>query len=381
MIQLPDQNAFSEKYYKVPNSPSDSSPLQRANDNSGIILREREKYDIDYECMQQCNTWEFPSRNLRDVYPSPCPTEDEFLGLNIALCDWGLARFTDKQHINAVAPLKFKSPEMLIGVPWDQKTDIWTLGTQLVLLMTGRDAFWAEDCKGCYSELQHLWEMELDFGSFPRSFLDRGHTGFVNAHFNYGGEVWLQDDLVDLPPLDDRFTTFNDEDDKEDFINMLRHMMRIEPEKRSSAAELLKEPWLQDVVLGHEIPKTVKGPLKSSDAVRKVDSVIDSDSVRDSDSEHDSESVRDLDLEEVNSDMDNTELEALVSSSPKPSQLSEMATISSEASIPLEAETTTPLKALLLIGAAVMMACPMESLILVGLGVAVRTLSKVLKNI
>ncbi|RDI85583.1 hypothetical protein Vi05172_g4416 [Venturia inaequalis] len=411
MIRLPDQRAVSEKYYMVSDEPSDFSSLHSQGDSGEIILRERKKYDIDHAYMQEYNTWEFPSRNLREVYLSAFPTEDEFLGLNIALCDWGLARFTNKQHIDAVAPQNLKSPEMSIGAPWNEKSDIWTLGTQLVLLMTGGDAFSAQDEDGSYSALQHLHEMQLNFGSFPRSLLDSGHSGFVDAHFNYGGRVQSRKGLVNASPLEEWFGGFDDEDDERDFINLLRHMMRIDPKERSSAAELLREPWLRDVVLDHEIPKAVKIPLESAGKIRKpADSVIDSDSERDSDSEHgststrdldsehdsnstlDSDSVHDLELKEEESDTD-AEMDASVPPHSQSSQPRAMDAdlvepslhleedVKVEFSAPVEDETMAPETTLLLIGVAVMAACPMESLVFVGLGLAIHTFCKTLKNI
>ncbi|TID21657.1 CMGC/SRPK protein kinase [Venturia nashicola] len=356
----------SEKYCKVPNNPVDSGSLHRPNNNEDIMLRERENHGIDNEHTRQQNTWEFPSRSLRGLYLSQDPTEDEFLGLNVALCDWGLARFTDKQHIDAVAPPKFKSPEMTIGAPWDEKSDIWTLGTQIICLMTGSDPFWGEDGKGHYSELQHLHEMRLNFGSFPSSLLDRGHPGSVNAHFNYGGEVQFRKDLVNVPRLEEWFETFDDAKEKEDFINLLRHMMRIDPEERSSTAEILGEPWLRDVILDHEIPKAAQSPLETGTVQERVDSVIDAESVRDSDSEHDS-----------NSSSMPSEMDADLVEPPMPLG----AGITIEPSTTLEAETTTSETTLLLIGAAIMMTCPVESFIFLGLGVAVHTLFKTLEEI
>ncbi|KAE9975535.1 hypothetical protein BLS_002539 [Venturia inaequalis] len=411
MVQLPNPNAVGEKYYNVPNEPSDCSSPHQPKNSEDIILRERKNYDIDHACMQERNTWEFPSRSLRGLYLSPCPTEDEFLGLNIALCDWGLARFTDKQHIDAVAPQNLKSPEMSIGAPWNEKSDIWTLGTQLVLLMTGGDAFSAQDEDGSYSALQHLHEMQLNFGSFPRSLLDSGHSGFVDAHFNYGGRVQSRKGLVNASPLEEWFGGFDDEDDERDFINLLRHMMRIDPKERSSAAELLREPWLRDVVLDHEIPKAVKIPLESAGKIRKpADSVIDSDSERDSDSEHGSTSTRDLDSEhDSNSTLDSDSVHDLElkeeethtgaemdASIPPHSQSSQPRAMDADLiepslhleedgkvklSAPVEDETMAPETTLLLIGVAVMAACPMESLVFVGLGLAIHTFCKTLKNI
>lgn len=86
--------------------------------------------------------------------------------------------------------------------------------------------------------------MELNFGQFPRSLLDRGDPQFVNSTFSYGVGVWLEAGLSGLSKLETWFETFDDENEKRDFINSLRNMMRIDPKERSSAAELLREPWM-----------------------------------------------------------------------------------------------------------------------------------------
>lgn len=72
----------------------------------------------------------------------------------------------------------------------------------------------------------------------------------LKSIFNDDGTVWGYDERkYDSAPLEDYFASMPEGEDKENFLQFLWKMMRVDPEDRSSAEELLKELWLQDIVL------------------------------------------------------------------------------------------------------------------------------------
>lgn len=256
MIQLPDESVVEERYMTHDTElkflfwPNDNQELMHPT--HGFMRRE---YEIDYEDMLRYQPWQCPPRGMHDVYLNASPTIDEIMDLNVAVCDWGVASWHDRHLSENITPDKLRSPEVLIGAPWDSKTDLWTLGVMLVDLMTGREAFVARERynENCYSAKQHLHEITTNFGPFPRSFLDRGRKEYLKATFAFDGEVLYKEDYFDIQPFEECFSGFDDEEDKLDFLKMLKNMMRIDPQERSSAAELLEEPWLSDVVLDRGI--------------------------------------------------------------------------------------------------------------------------------
>ncbi len=50
------------------------------------------------------------------------------------LCDFGEARFGGKTYMDIIQPYQYRAPEVILGAPWDEKVDIWTIG---VMVRTG----------------------------------------------------------------------------------------------------------------------------------------------------------------------------------------------------------------------------------------------------
>jgi serine/threonine protein kinase len=109
-----------------------------------------------------------------------------------------------------------------------------------------------------YDILQHLHEITLLFGPFPLNLLDRACQWKVKGIFDSEGNVWgapIPDGsdptrLWDL--LSEAFEPIVERDGLQEFrnfISFLCNMMKIDPEQRMSAAQLLDEPWLTNVEL------------------------------------------------------------------------------------------------------------------------------------
>lgn len=47
---------------------------------------------------------------------------------NPKLIDLGEARFGEDTYTEEVMPDLYRAPEILLGLPWDEKIDIWALG-------------------------------------------------------------------------------------------------------------------------------------------------------------------------------------------------------------------------------------------------------------
>lgn len=43
------------------------------------------------------------------------------------LCDLGEARFGDKEHRDDIMPDVYRAPEVILGMKWDYKVDIWSV--------------------------------------------------------------------------------------------------------------------------------------------------------------------------------------------------------------------------------------------------------------
>lgn len=43
-------------------------------------------------------------------------------------CDFGDAKFGDGPFEGEVMPDLYRAPEIVLGIPWDEKIDIWSFG-------------------------------------------------------------------------------------------------------------------------------------------------------------------------------------------------------------------------------------------------------------
>lgn len=63
----------------------------------------------------------------RVIYSSRKLPETKLHGQSI-LCDFGQARFGSTRYCGDIQPYKYRAPEVLLRMSWDQKVDIWNVG-------------------------------------------------------------------------------------------------------------------------------------------------------------------------------------------------------------------------------------------------------------
>jgi serine/threonine protein kinase len=44
------------------------------------------------------------------------------------LCDFGQAEFGKEEYVRTAMPDQFRAPEILLGISWNNKIDIWAIG-------------------------------------------------------------------------------------------------------------------------------------------------------------------------------------------------------------------------------------------------------------
>jgi serine/threonine-protein kinase SRPK3 len=259
MIQLPDESIIRNRYLagqdqedNDPGTDDQGNALEFLSRPINMIDLYHREHKIDPD-WTQLPPYVVPSNGLKDWWSAPeDTTEENFLHLKIALCDWGVASWEHNHLTEHISPPLLRSPELLIGAPWNSKSDIWALGCVIVELMQNYHLFsgYAPELDN-YNDILHLNEMCQLFGSFPKSFLEKGDKWFVKGVFDGEGRVWGVETQSD-PKIfwEGAWNSLDEgEEDRENFFRMLRNMMKIDPQERKSAAELLEEPWLKDVEL------------------------------------------------------------------------------------------------------------------------------------
>ncbi|KAK4233681.1 Serine/threonine-protein kinase [Achaetomium macrosporum] len=156
------------------------------------------------------------------------------------LCDFGEARFGSESYGEEAMPDLYRAPEILLRIEWTEKIDIWALGLVLWTLVEGSNLF--PDNKGgrWKSAMPHMARIISLLGQPPEGLLAtwRESTPVYKEFFDKGG-----DHLVVETSLEAEATALQGET-KADFLRFLRRFLEWDHDKRPSAQELLKDPWL-----------------------------------------------------------------------------------------------------------------------------------------
>ncbi|TFK89729.1 kinase-like protein [Polyporus arcularius HHB13444] len=161
------------------------------------------------------------------------------------LCDFGEARIGRTTYTGLIQPEQYRAPEVILGMPWNEKVDIWSVGVMIWNMFQGKNMF--KVTGGPEDEAHdryHIAHMVSLLGPPPVDFLKRSETGepwkYFDAQGNWIGAADLPDDSLELSEK------VSEGENKAQFLNFVRKMVALawKPEDRFNADELLKDAWL-----------------------------------------------------------------------------------------------------------------------------------------
>ncbi|RJE21865.1 STYKc [Aspergillus sclerotialis] len=146
------------------------------------------------------------------------------------LSDFGQARTGPGEHDGRIQPTLYRAPEVVLGMKWTSKGDIWNLG--------------ALDCgpDGEYSDAHLLASMIALLGPPPSQFLKRSDKS-LRFWDESGVGNWRG--LAEIPDVSlEESELYLEGRNKDIFIQFVRKMVKWDPNERQTARELLEDPWL-----------------------------------------------------------------------------------------------------------------------------------------
>eukprot|EP01055_Gregarina_sp_Pseudo9_P000233 Gregarina_sp_Pseudo_9__232@NODE_114_length_4196_cov_16_128699_g106_i0_p1_GENE_NODE_114_length_4196_cov_16_128699_g106_i0NODE_114_length_4196_cov_16_128699_g106_i0_p1_ORF_typecomplete_len921_score211_04Pkinase/PF00069_25/1_7e54Pkinase_Tyr/PF07714_17/3_4e25Kinaselike/PF14531_6/8_2e10Pkinase_fungal/PF17667_1/4_7e05Kdo/PF06293_14/7_1e05APH/PF01636_23/0_00023WaaY/PF06176_11/0_0018RIO1/PF01163_22/0_0059Seadorna_VP7/PF07387_11/0_12Seadorna_VP7/PF07387_11/3e03YrbLPhoP_reg/PF10707_9/0_44_NODE_114_length_ len=179
-----------------------------------------------------------------DLKPENIVMVDESYPL-VKLIDFGSACFEDDSLSSYVQSRSYRAPEVLLGLCYDQKIDVWSLGCVLAELWTGFVLFQNQCVHSMMARIVSI------LGPIPPYMVVQGkHRKQI---FTPDGRLFkYTNDSPDLikgrkvkllfpkkTSLEQRMRTT----DKE-FLAFLKSLLQIDPVKRPTANEALQSPWL-----------------------------------------------------------------------------------------------------------------------------------------
>jgi len=160
------------------------------------------------------------------------------------VADLGNACWVEKHFSDDIQTRQYRSPETIINAGYDTSADMWSLACMLFELVTGDYLFDPKASEEYPRDEDHLALFTELLGQIPKTLIARGRRSAT--YFNRRGELrhikslrfWGLDDVLQQKYHMHPFEAKN-------FASFLAPMLRLSPEDRGSAQQLLCHPWLR----------------------------------------------------------------------------------------------------------------------------------------
>ncbi|KAK9278778.1 hypothetical protein L1049_028356 [Liquidambar formosana] len=157
----------------------------------------------------------------------------------VKVIDLGSSCFETDHLCSYVQSRSYRAPEVILGLQYDKKIDIWSLGCILAELCTGNVLFQNDSPATLLARVIGI------IGTIDQSMLAKGRDTY--KHFTKNHMLYERNQETNrLEYLIPKKTSLRHRLPMGDqgFIEFVGHLLEINPKKRPSASEALKHPWL-----------------------------------------------------------------------------------------------------------------------------------------
>ena len=195
----------------------------------------------------------------------------------VKVIDFGSSCYLTDRQSSYIQSRSYRAPEVVLGLPYDGKIDVWSLGCVIAEMFTGQVTFQND------SVVSMLARIEAICGAFPRHMIEEGRqsgqfftpTGLlyekVESDDNSAIRMNTSTSFTDDDSVSGENSLFNvlqpktttmaerlgfdpnlmntkrktwEEDEKALFTDFVTKLLTIDPDKRPSAEEALEHPWI-----------------------------------------------------------------------------------------------------------------------------------------
>ncbi|PWN53568.1 kinase-like protein [Violaceomyces palustris] len=194
-----------------------------------------------------------PTAGDPTTLPPPPPYDPSSLErITVKIADLGNACWTDHHFTNDIQTRQYRCPEVILGAKWGTSADVWSASCMFFELLTGDYLFDPAAGSKYNKDDDHVAQIIELLGDFPKSLAFSGK--YSPDIFNRRGELRHIHKLRFWPlisVLQEKYLMpFNEANQLSSF---LLPMLRLHPDKRSSARDLLTHEWLEGIVVQGEI--------------------------------------------------------------------------------------------------------------------------------
>ncbi|KAI0689308.1 kinase-like domain-containing protein, partial [Cytidiella melzeri] len=173
--------------------------------------------------------------------------------ITVKIADLGNATWTEHHFTDDIQTRQYRCPEVILGARWGTSADIWSVACIIFELLTGGDYLFDPASGTRYTkDDDHIAQIIELMGEFPKSVAFSGK--YSGDFFNRKGELRHIQKLRFWPlpdVLHDKYLLPKEEADM--IASFLNPMLRLIPEKRAKASELVHHAWCEGIVVQGEI--------------------------------------------------------------------------------------------------------------------------------
>jgi len=173
--------------------------------------------------------------------------------ITVQIADLGNATWVNHHFTDDIQTRQYRCPEVLLGARWGPSADIWSVACVLFELLAGGDYLFDPQAGSRYSKDEdHIAQIIELVGDFPQSLAFSGK--YSSRFFNRKGELRHINKLRFWPleeVLHDKYELSRET--AQTIASFLSPMLRLNPEKRAGAGELVHHRWLDGIVVQGEV--------------------------------------------------------------------------------------------------------------------------------
>lgn len=158
--------------------------------------------------------------------------------IKVKLADMGTCVYKNECKYNLIQTRHYRAPEVILGIKYDEKCDVWSVGCCMYELLTNKILFNPSTTKTTSTDRNHIKEIVEKIGVFPNEIINSSPKK----------EIFFKKNLT-VRGFDDIGVQFNlapiwNEFENSDAVDLLRGMLNIDLCKRFSVDDCLNHRWL-----------------------------------------------------------------------------------------------------------------------------------------
>ena len=180
--------------------------------------------------------------------------------IQVKICDIGNACWFNHHFSTIIQTRQYRSPEVILGINYNESSDIWSLACIIFELITGDFLFNPISSEDFCKNDSHLCKFMEICGKMPKNFVERGI--YWKKYFDKDGKLKRIKDVRHFSLKNILVQKYHiKENEAQALVDFLMPMLEYYPEKRISARELLRHPWFN-------IPTEDDGKLNDTEILK-----------------------------------------------------------------------------------------------------------------